>query len=152
MFHRLIAFELLASPEVTQFNHALVTTTGQLYLEQRDGSLYFASSERGQGIVRAPLLEAVRVFLEAYETNSWDPLHLARKLAQEHAQTRCCWYSFGKKKACPADAVQLSTQEQPYVFCRKHWSPILRNEIGVDHGLIVPPSEAKMDDWLQTIV
>ncbi len=151
-FHRLLAFELLASPEVTQFNHALVTTSGQLYLEQRTSGNYFpASSPSVEGVLRAPLLGAASIFIEMHGTPSWNALHLAALIAQRYPQTRCCFYSFRSKKACNADAVFMSTRQQPHVFCRKHWSSALRRD-GSDHSAILPPSEAHLDDWLRSIV
>jgi hypothetical protein len=153
-FRRLVAYELLASPELTQFNHALVTTTGQLFLEQRASDAYFPfpASPSVEGVLRAPLLDATKIFLEAYGSSLWNVVHLSGSIAQKWAQTSCCWYSFRSKKACNADAVHLSTQQQPYVFCRKHWSPVLRNDMGSDCGVIFPPSEANLDDWLEAIV
>lgn len=151
-FQRLVAFELLASPELTHFNHALVTTTGQLYLEQRTSGAYFPASPSVEVVLRAPLMDATKIFLEAYGTPSWDPKLLASSIAQQWPQTRCCWYSFRAKKACNADAVHLSTQQQPYMFCHKHWSSVLRNDMGSDAGVILPPSETNLDDWLEAIV
>ena len=154
---RLVAYELLASPEITQFNHLLVSASGQLYVEQQTAGAHPFSSltsstttERGCAIVRCPLLLAVDVFFAMYQTSSWDACHVAETLARRHLQTRCCWYSAVPKKACSADAVKLSSSNA-YVFCRKHWPLMLGNCNGTFPDPI-PSSEMRMDDWLQSIV
>lgn len=148
-FRRLVAFELLASPELTSFNHVMCASSGQTFVEQPTSSPHRFARPPGVLVLRAPLLDTLPLMLQDHATTE----SVALALAARHAQTRCCWYSASKKKACPADAVRLSQQDDPFVFCRKHWSPILRHNIGTDADrAIVRSSEANLDDWLQSIV
>lgn len=156
-FRRLVAYELLASPETTNFNHAFTTQSGHLYVEQRTASSDEQQTSEGCMVLRAPLLQAVGIILDAYVASGNTPESmeaLARSIVAQHKQRLCCWFSVSKKKACPCDAVELPTQAQQhvYVFCNKHWSPVMRKEGTHESDVIRPSSETDLDDWLEAIV
>lgn len=154
-YHRLVAYELMASREVLDFNYIFKTKDGDMYMETRQSSLVTQSSQKGFVILRVPFLKAVTLLMEEYTENWKNVVHLKKLrgiLVSRYKQRQCCWYSVSKKKACPCDATELETQKhQGYVFCRKHWSPILRNE-GIEEGIMCPPSETTLDEWLEGIV
>lgn len=153
-FHRLVAYELLASREMLDFNYIFLTQDGQTYMEKRQASSS-VSTKKGFMVLRAPFLKVVTLLLENY-TKEWRSPEYLRNLTQtivsRYKQHHCCWYNVNKKKACPSEAMELDSQRsQGYVFCRKHWSPMLRKE-EVEHGTMCPPSETALDEWLETIV
>lgn len=154
-YHRLLAYELMASREVLDFNYIFKTKDGETYMEMRLAAA--PSPKKGFVILRVPFLEAVTLVMEEYLGNPhWKNVAYLTKLrgtlVSRYKQRQCCWYSVSKKKACPSDATELKSQKhQGYVFCHKHWSPVLRNE-GVEEGIMCPPSESRLDEWLEGIV
>lgn len=158
-FRRLVAYELMASPEITDFNHALKTQSGSLYVEQRKAfdSANPPASTEGCMVLRAPLLEVVDIFIKKKVDveNGSQPGLLAERIVAQHKQRLCCWFSVNKKKACPCDAVDLPTQakQHAYVFCTKHWSPVMRKEgLRSENDAILPASETDLDEWMKAIV
>ena len=152
-FHRLVAYELMATPQILDYNHLFKTTNGLVYMEQRVTCAQ-TSSEKGFFVLRAPLLPLVTLLLDHYHSHSttdWKDT-IIRAIVLRFPQHQCCWYNVNKKKACACEARHLETQkDQCYVFCHKHWSPVLRGE-KVEETALCPPSEMNLDDWLQTIV
>jgi hypothetical protein len=103
-------------------------------------------------IVRAPFLELVTLLLQNMAYKDSLP-ELTQIVVSHFAQHQCCWYSVCKKKACSLDGLSSSVKEG-YVFCRKHWSSVLKKELVVGNGRMCPPSELEtvIDEWHDMIV
>lgn len=162
-FRRLVAYELLASPALLNYNYLFTTYGGAVYMEQRmlsratiDRDSDGAVAKKGYLVLRAPLLGLVGLLLE-HRVPEWQTREhvsmLIQRIVDEFPQHHCCWYNVRKKKACACDVKHLETQtHNAYRFCNKHWSPALREEYEEDVGMLCPPSEANLDEWLKTIV
>lgn len=153
-FHRLVAYELMACPEVLNYNDMVRSQDGRVYMQQNIAWTH-APVKKGYFVLRAPFLELVALLLRHYRKD-WKNAafygSMTGAIVSAFPQRQCCWYNVSKKKACACEAKSLETQKgQAYVFCLKHWSPVLRQETAEDTSLC-PPSEMNLDDWLQTIV
>jgi hypothetical protein len=146
---RLVSFELLASPEMLEYNSVLKTTNGLLYTHQ---DMTPACRKKGFFVLRAPLLPLVTMLLDRHP-GDWDHAETTRAILSEFPQKECCWFNVNKKKACACASTSIETQRrhQAYVFCHKHWSPVLRQE-REEQSVMYPSSETNLDDWLETIV
>jgi len=155
---RLVAFELLFSPEMLEYNAVLKTTCG-LY-ERRDVTPDVCQG--GIFILRAPLLALVTMLLNMMSDVSHSEMMCA--IVHQFPQETCCWYNVSKKKACACaaesdlfvrtsivdgvDDVPIARQSHEwYLTCHKHWSPVLRQAAG-ERSTMYPSSETNLDEWL----
>lgn len=157
-FQRLLAYELMASPEILNYNDVVTTQHGHVYMHQRAAvSPTHHPEKMGYFVLRAPCLPLVVLLLDHYEPargkNATFYKHMTETIVAHFPQQQCCWYNVSNKKACACQAMNLETQKQhAYVFCHKHWSLVLRHEEVDDTTPMYPPSETTLDEWLDMIV
>jgi hypothetical protein len=171
---RLAAYELMARREVLDYNPVLTTTDGHMYVSMRpshpwpgDASIAATNhnhnnnnkNKNGFPILRASPLAVVAAVMDGNRQAH----AIVGRLVACAPQRQCCWYSVDLQKACPAPAIAFPTDRpSPYVFCIKHWNPMLRQGRSADGeergpgsgaaGAITPSSEQDTDDWLASIV
>lgn len=149
-FQKLVAYELMASREVLEFNYMFTSTTGHTYVMNVQPHVVDVPSHHY--IVRVPFWDFVVFLLNNYKDSN-DAHVLQRIVVARFPQHQCCWYSNGKKKACPSQAIALESQRhKEYLFCHKHWPSVLKKECVSTVGRMCPPVETALDEWLDTIV
>lgn len=178
-FTRLAAYELVARPEVLDYNPVLTTSDGRLYTSSTVVPRPHTQMDHGHGhhlkkgipILRATALQVVKAVLggsgseaaaaTAAATGQDAARQVVHHLVAIAPQQTCCWYNLELHKACAAPAsaaTPLATRRPhtPYVYCVKHWVPALRHgsdddDDDNDHA-ITPASEQRLDEWLASIV
>ena len=155
---RLVAFELMASPEILKYNTVLNTTAG-VYTRQ---DIALECPQPGFVVFRAPLLSLVTMLLD-HRMDQWTAANTTCTILTWFLQDKCCWYNANQKKACACEAVetQVSVEtsddntvtdlqtHRSSMFCRKHWSPVLRQAKEEERSTMYPSSETNLDEWLE---
>lgn len=157
-FQKLVAYELMASRELLEFNYMFTSTTGHSYVmdvcaatRTHVEDVVVDVQAQQHYIVRVPLLEFVVFLLSNYRSRNHEDF--LQHIFMRFPQHQCCWYSTCGKKACPSQAIALDSQRhKEYLFCHKHWSVVLKKDCVSSAGRMCPPAETRLDEWLDTIV
>lgn len=157
---RLLAYELLARPDILAYNHVLRGAQGEVYVRQ-DRPVpppSPGSPSMHTKIVRAPMLDAVRVALR-YTPDYWQTqegaLSVLRDLLLTHPPQQCCWFSPRQRKACPLPCSRMEQHSSFYGFCGKHWPLVwAKRETDWDEAgePIRAPSATAEDDFLDAVI